>query len=82
MWEDKIWMKTMLEVCMHPCTVIRRMEIEVLEEEKKKNKPNTANINPPLELRAIVPARSSWTVGSRNKERPSCDGFTQRLCVL
>lgn len=31
MWEDKIWMKTMPEVCVHPYTMLRKMEIDVLK---------------------------------------------------
>ena len=42
----------MLEVCVHPCTVMGRMEIEVLGGEKKKKKnrnqiKTTTNVNPP-----------------------------------
>lgn len=30
MWEDKIWMTTMPEVCVHPYTMIGKMETDVL----------------------------------------------------
>jgi len=66
----------MLEVCVHPCTVMGRMEIEVLGGEKKKKKTETKS--KPLQTSTLLRAKGHCPC----QKKVDCGFWEQGLSFL